>query len=267
VQLEHRFTVPAPIDVAWETLNDVEGVGSCFPGASVTSVEGDEFSGTCKVKLGPIALQYSGSGKFVERDAAGHRAVIEARGKDRRGNGTATVTVTTVLTEEAGERTAVAVDTDLSITGKPAQFGRGVIKDVSDKLLGQFVQCLESRIGEQEDRGAAAESAPVTVPESGSDLAAEKARDTGRPTPRPAPEGAAISGPEAGPGSAATMPAAPPSPPPPPASQSRRTKAGPEPAESLDLGATVLPVLAKRYAPYAAGVVVVLLLLWRLLRR
>ena len=97
MQLEHRFTVPASIDVAWDALIDLESVGSCFPGATVTSVEGDEFAGTCKIKLGPISMQYSGSGKFVERDESSHRAVIEAKGKDKRGNGTAAVTVTASL--------------------------------------------------------------------------------------------------------------------------------------------------------------------------
>ncbi len=233
MQLEHRFTVPASVDVAWEALMDLESVGSCFPGATVTSVEGDEFSGTCKIKLGPISMQYSGSGKFVERDESSHRAVIEAKGKDKRGNGTAAVTVTASLTAESEERTAVEVDTDLNITGKPAQFGRGVIQDVSDKLLGQFTECLESKIGAADDQGAAAESAPASVPESAEPAAASTA---------------------------------------PPTAASREPE--PEPREAqqsessaLDLGATVLPVLAKRYAPYVVGALVVLFVLWRIIRR
>jgi uncharacterized protein len=226
VQMQHRFTVPAPIEAAWEALNDVQGVGSCFPGASVTKVEADDFTGTCKIKLGPISMLYSGSGRFVERDATGHRAVIEAKGRDKRGNGTAAVTITTVLSAESEERTSVAVDTDLHITGRPAQFGRGVIQDVSDKLLGQFTECLESKIGVAEEKGAAAESSPATVPESGS----------------AASDGAGASG-------------------------SERAGATSGPADSaLDLGATVLPVLAKRYAPHAIGVLAVLLILWRVLR-
>jgi uncharacterized protein len=246
VQLEHRFTVPASIDVAWDALMDLESVGSCFPGATVTSVEGDEFSGTCKVKLGPISMQYSGSGKFTERDDSSHRAVIEAKGKDKRGNGTAAVTVTTSLTAESEERTAVEVDTDLNITGKPAQFGRGVIQDVSDKLLNQFTECLESKIGAADDQGAAAESAPASVPESAEPAAASTAPPASATTPP-----------------AATAP---------PASATREpqtaTRAAQESESSaLDLGATVLPVLAKRYAPYAVGALVVLFVLWRILRR
>ncbi len=259
MQLQHRFTVPAPIETAWEALNDVEGVGACFPGATVTSVEGDEFTGTCKVKLGPISMQYSGSGRFLERDRTGHRAVLEAKGKDRRGNGTAAVTVTTTLAAEGEDRTAVTVDTDLSITGKPAQFGRGVIQDVSDKLLGQFTDCLESRIGAADERGAVAESAPVTVPESGSDVAAETAAQPGVETPPGAAETASArhAGPAGAPGTE----------PPGPVHASAASGAGASTETSLDLGATVLPVLARRYAPYAVGGLAVLFLLWRLLRR
>ncbi|HET7661973.1 MAG TPA: SRPBCC family protein, partial [Oryzihumus sp.] len=92
MQLQHRFTVPATIDTTWATFNDLERTASCFPGAEVTSVEGEGFTGNCKVKLGPISLQYNGTGRFVERDESAHRAVIEAKGKDRRGNGTAAAT-------------------------------------------------------------------------------------------------------------------------------------------------------------------------------
>jgi carbon monoxide dehydrogenase subunit G len=222
VQLQHRITVPAPVESAWEALNDVKRVGECFPGATVTSVEGEEFAGTCNIKLGPVSMQYTGSGRFLERDESAYRAVIRAKGKDKRGNGTAAVTVTTVLTPEAKDRTAITVDTDLSITGKPAQFGRGVIQDVSDKLLGQFTDCLNSRIGVSEQTGGDAESAPSALPKPGTST-----------------ETATVGG-------AASVLA---------------------PSSTLDLGATVLPVLAKRYGPYALGALAVLFVLWRVLRR
>ena len=112
-------------------------MAACFPGAVVTSVEGDTFTGTCKVKLGPIALVYNGTGTFVEKDESAHRMVIDAKGKDKRGNGTAGAHVTATMVAQ-GTSTHVEVLTDLNITGKPAQFGRGVMQDVSDKLLGQF---------------------------------------------------------------------------------------------------------------------------------
>lgn len=157
MDLEHSFTVDAPVDTVWPTMMDIEGVAQCFPGATVTSVEGDSFEGTCKVKLGPIALVYKGSGSFVERDDAGHRAVIEAKGKDKRGNGTAGATVTMTMAAE-GSGTRVQVVTDLNVTGKPAQFGRGVMQDVSDKLLGQFVDCLAGQFDAGETPAPAAEA-------------------------------------------------------------------------------------------------------------
>ncbi len=149
MELSHSFTVPAAPDRTWALLTDLHQVGSCFPGATVTEASDDDFSGTVKVKLGPIAMVYSGSGQFVSRDDAEHLAVIEARGKDKRGNGTAGATVTLALGPD-GSGTRVDVGTDLAITGKPAQFGRGVMQDVSDKLLGQFVQCIEGHLGEAE---------------------------------------------------------------------------------------------------------------------
>ena len=154
MDLTHSFTVPVDRATAWATFEDIAGVAACFPGAVVTSVEGDTFEGTCKVKLGPIALQYGGTGSFVERDEAAGRIVLDAKGKDKRGNGTAGAHVTASFIEEGPSSTKVEVVTDLQITGKPAQFGRGVIQDVSDKLLGQFVDCLQARIGTGPDSEA-----------------------------------------------------------------------------------------------------------------
>jgi carbon monoxide dehydrogenase subunit G len=175
VELHHEFTVPAQADVVWDVLLDLERVGGCFPGATVTEASDDGFAGTVTVKLGPIALVYAGSGTFLERDPAAHRAVIEAKGKDKRGNGTAGAMVTLQLSED-GDATRVSVDTDLAITGKPAQFGRGVMQDVSDKLLGQFVACIESQFDTAE---------PVEAPEVPHVPEAPDA--TPQPTPRPAP--------------------------------------------------------------------------------
>ncbi len=160
MELVHSFTVPASPEKTWALLTDLHQVGSCFPGATVTEATDDEFSGTVKVKLGPIAMVYSGSGSFVSRDDAAHTAVIEARGKDKRGNGTAGASVDLSLSPD-GSGTTVSVRTDLAITGKPAQFGRGVMQDVSDKLLRQFVECVEDHLSPdagptEEDRVAMA---------------------------------------------------------------------------------------------------------------
>src|SRR5262249_52742725 len=120
----------------------------CFPGAALTSYDGEAFEGLVKVKLGPISLQYNGAGAFLERDVDAHRAVIEAKGKDRRGNGTAAAKVTANLVAVSDTATQVTVARDRNITGRPAQFGRGVMQDVSAKLLAQFASCLETKLGE-----------------------------------------------------------------------------------------------------------------------
>jgi carbon monoxide dehydrogenase subunit G len=145
VQLENSFTVPVPIDEAWRVLMDIERIAPCMPGAALDSVEGDDFTGRVKVKLGPINLTYQGKASFVERDETAHKAVIDARGKDQRGNGTAAAVITAKLAPE-GTVTRVDVVTDLNITGRPAQFGRGVMTDVGNKLLGQFADKLSAQL-------------------------------------------------------------------------------------------------------------------------
>jgi carbon monoxide dehydrogenase subunit G len=150
VQLENSFTVPVPVDEAWRVLLDIERIAPCMPGAALDSVAGDEFTGRVKVKLGPINLTYQGKAAFVEKDEAAHRAVIDAKGKDQRGNGTAAATITARLAGE-GDRTRVDVVTDLNITGRPAQFGRGVMTDVGNKLLGQFADKLAAQLGQGDE--------------------------------------------------------------------------------------------------------------------
>ncbi|HEY3470031.1 MAG TPA: SRPBCC family protein, partial [Amycolatopsis sp.] len=141
MRLDHEFTVPAPIGEVWQAVVDPERVAPCMPGATLTKVEGDKFSGTVKVKLGPISLLYKGNGEFLEKDEAAHKVTIKASGKDSRGAGTAAATVTLTLTEAEGG-THGAVATDLAITGKPAQFGRGLISEVGGKILDTFAGCL-----------------------------------------------------------------------------------------------------------------------------
>ncbi len=155
MRFEHEFTVPVPADQAWDILLDVERIAPCMPGATVTSVEGDSFTGQVKVKVGPITVAYSGSASFTEKDAAARRAVVTAKGKETRGAGTAAATVTAVLHDEGAE-TRVTVDTDLAITGRPAQFGRGVMDDVGRKLLGQFADSVASQLTVGGAAGAAA---------------------------------------------------------------------------------------------------------------
>jgi carbon monoxide dehydrogenase subunit G len=162
MQLTHQFTVPVPVQEAWDHFQDIASVAECFPGAQVTSVEDTTFQGSVKVKLGPIALVYNGSGTFTEKDETAHRFVVDAKGKDKRGNGTAGAQVTLAMIPN-GDSTDVKVDTDLAITGKPAQFGRGVMQDVSDKLLNQFVACLEQRMTRDDTAAPEAPSAAAAA--------------------------------------------------------------------------------------------------------
>jgi uncharacterized protein len=157
MQLEHHLSVPAPIDVVWPALIDPERVAPCVPGATLTGVDGDSFTGTVKVKVGPITLLYKGTGTFTEHDEQARRAVLKAAAKDTRGNGTVNATIALTLTEEGDHTTGTAV-TDLSITGKPAQFGRGMISDVGGKIIEQFAACLSDKL-------AAPAAAPVTEAE------------------------------------------------------------------------------------------------------
>ncbi|UUW89831.1 SRPBCC family protein [Nocardioides sp. WV_118_6] len=236
MDLSHSFTVPTSVAATWEHFQDIGALAECFPGAQVTAVGTDDdgaptFEGTCKVKLGPIALVYAGSGKFVERDEAGRRFVVDAKGRDKRGNGTAGAKVTVTMAEAGDGATQVDVVTDLAITGKPAQFGRGVMQDVSDKLLGQFVSCLEQRLAAE--AAPAAEPEPALAPAPGADTAAEPAAaPPPRPAPAPAPAPVAAGGDDA-----------------------------------LDLGSAVLPVLLKSYGKQIAAALAVVLGLAALRRR
>ncbi len=161
MQLENSFSVPLPVDEAWPVLLDLERIAPCMPGAALDSVSGDDFTGQIKVKLGPINLTYQGKGSITEKDAAAHRAVIEARGKDQRGNGTAAAVITATLVPE-GAGTRVLVVTDLTITGRPAQFGRGVMTDVGDKMLGQFAEKVAAQLGAPAPGPVAAAAATAT---------------------------------------------------------------------------------------------------------
>jgi carbon monoxide dehydrogenase subunit G len=145
MHLNHEFVVPVPVKQAWDVLLDVERIAPCLPGATVSAVEGDSFAGQVKVKVGPITMTYRGTATFVHRDEKSHRATIRADGREARGSGTAAATVEAVLHDE-GERTRVTLDTELAVTGRPAQFGRGVMVDVSNKLLGTFADCLEQTL-------------------------------------------------------------------------------------------------------------------------
>ncbi|GAA4850561.1 SRPBCC family protein [Pseudonocardia benzenivorans] len=182
MQLENKFTIAAPIEEAWAALNNPETVAPCFPGATLTEYEDDSFTGTVKVKLGPISLTYKGKGTYIERDDAAHKVVIDATGRDSRGNGTAAAKVTGSMVAQGPDKTEVTMVTDLSITGRPAQFGRGVISDVSEKIIGQFASCLTDKLGgSKADEGAAGGEA-AKADAAPSDAAPAAAAPTSAPT-------------------------------------------------------------------------------------
>jgi len=155
MELAHEFTVNTPIDRAWAVLTDVERIAPCMPGAELTEVDGDTYHGLVKVKVGPITAQYKGTASFVEKDEAAHRAVLKAAGRDARGQGNASATVTAVMTEQA-DGTRVTIATNMTVSGRVAQFGRGVMADVTAKLLQQFVGNLEANVLAPDGKGEAA---------------------------------------------------------------------------------------------------------------
>jgi len=214
MELKNQFRVSVPIGEAWAVLTDLERVAPCMPGAELEEIDGQEYRGVVKVKVGPITAQYKGAAWFAEKDDAAHRAVLRAEGRDTRGQGNASATVTATATPDDGG-TSVTIVTDLAITGKVAQFGRSIMGDISTKLLGEFAERLEA------DLVAHASSA------DGNDGESEGQE-------RPAPSGA------------------------------RPIHSAP--AEPVDLLGAAGPSVLKRLAPLA-GVLVVVLLLWRRRRR
>jgi carbon monoxide dehydrogenase subunit G len=254
VKLTNEFTVPAPVERAWEVLLDMERVAPCLPGAAIESGEGDEYTGTMAVKIGPITARYRGTVKVEEADEAARRTVMRAQARDQRGQGTAAATITSTM-ETVPEGTRVVVETDMRITGPAAQFGRGVMQDVSAKLMGRFAECLAEEIAAAPpvDTGAAAGAdAPVASGTAGIELppgpAAAAAEAAARAQAAP-PSGAAAGG---------TPPAADDIASPP---RARPT------AEVLDLGEATREALLKRTLPVLAGLAVTLGVVAALRRR
>jgi len=238
MQLEHSFSVPVPVEVAWQALLDPARVAPCFPGATLTSVDGSEFTGTVKVRMGPVSLLYKGTGRFTAVDEAARRVVLEATGKDSRGNGTASAAVTATLTpsgtlgpgQDEADSTTVDVITDLTITGRPAQLGRGLIGEVGGKIIDAFAGCLATQLGGAEPAEPASTSSAPAAPSSSVGLS---------PEPEPSPKPASPSTPVRPAGS----------------------------AEEIDLLSFAGQSVLKRLAPVAVAVLVVLLLLRWLRRR
>jgi len=191
MDLENSFTVPSDIETAWQTLLDVEAIAPCMPGATLDSVDGDDFSGKVKVKLGPVSMVYGGNASFLSKDEASHTAVIEGTGKESRGPGTAQAKVSITLTEEGPSSTRVDVSTDLTITGKAAQFGKGVMQDVASRLVGQFATNLEGVIASRSATAAESAAAETTGDKATGDKATAP-RTTTAPAPAPIQQAEAL---------------------------------------------------------------------------
>lgn len=264
MKINNEFTVGAPIQQAWETMLDLQRIAPCLPGAAIQGEKDDgEFKGTMKVKIGPITANYKGTVKFEETDEANRRAVLQATGRDARGQGTASATIVSTLTEEDGG-TRVSVKTDMKLTGRAAQFGRGIAQDVATKMLERFAACLEEEIttgGVGAEAGAAQEEAPPAAAADGTAGRVVSSVDPGvmagataegTVVAGTAPSEAAVGAPTTGSSRPQTQQGSP-----------RRQEAEPE---AFDLGAASSSAILKRVVPVLAGLAVLVVLV-RLLRR
>jgi carbon monoxide dehydrogenase subunit G len=281
MELDHSFTVPVPPDQAWDVLLDVQQVAPCMPGATVDTVDGDDVAGRLKVKVGPVSLTYKGTATFKDRDAADRSMLVEASGKEMRGAGTASATVKASLQPENGSdaATLVTLHTTLNVTGRPAQFGRGVIAEVGSRLIDKFADNLAQQLA----GGAAAAGTEAAGAGAGGTAEAGAVGGAGAG----ADEAGGVDGVDAGtvaaesaPVETATVPAPSPSsddtaasvsaPAPRPAPSPVTVAPNPAPVadqeDSLNLLAIAGPVIAKRVAPVAAGITGIVLITW-LIRR
>jgi len=258
MELTNDFRVSVPVEQAWKVLTDLERIAPCMPGAQLQEVEGDEYRGVVKVKVGPITAQYKGTARFLERDESARRAVLRAEGRDTRGQGTASATVTAVLTPDGAgtdaEGTTVSIVTDLAITGKVAQFGRGVLAEVSGRLLDQFAQHLESDVLIGDSRSAPDANTPADANDSPSDMSGGSGSSSGGSSSGSSASGSA-SAPGTDDGSAGAGRAG-------SASGANGTSSTVRtlpttPVEPVDLLGTAGPSLVRRIVPLLAGVAVV----------
>lgn len=233
MKIENSFTVDAPIDQAWDLLTNIPEIAPCLPGAKLTGEENGVYTGGIKVKVGPVTAEYTGSAEFVEKDEVAHKAVIDGKGRDTRGAGNAQALITAQM-QPIGNQTQVDITTDLKVSGKVAQFGRGVMQDISEKLLGQFADCLAAKIGEGQ----------TTAADSGTRGAAEKLSDRARSV---AARTASSNGHSA---SAAES----------------DSVASSDDDDVLDLLDVAGSAMFKRYGPMAGGVVAALLIIWWIVR-
>ena len=261
IELDHSFTVPVPPDQAWDVLLDVKTIAPCMPGATVDEVDGDVVNGRIKVKVGPVSLTYKGTAKFTERNPETRVVVVDAAGKETRGAGTASATVRASLAPDAsGSGTEVTMHTTMNVTGRPAQFGRGVMVEVGGKLVEQFAANLAKLIagdtgsavsGGEAGSGDAGSSAPTGTSDAGAGVGGDGASAPAATTDARTGNGSS--------GAAVAAAAAP-----------VASTSAPAQEDSLNLVKLVGPVVLKRLVPVVAGAAALALLsrlLWRLRHR
>jgi carbon monoxide dehydrogenase subunit G len=276
MKINNEFTVSVPIQQAWDFMLDLQKIAPCLPGAAIQEEKGEgEYDGTMKVKIGPITANYKGTVKVEEADEENHRAVLQATGRDARGQGTASATIVSTLQGEGEDSTKVGVETDMKLTGRAAQFGRGIAQDVATKMLNQFAECLEREIsGGSEDVAAAASAARTesssdsgdgaAPPETSAATAGGVDGTAGRVINSEDPavmaggtvEGAVVSGgaQETTVGPQATGPRQP--------SAGQRPSGGREEPEAFDLGAASQEAVIKRVGPVLVGLGLLAFLIW-----
>ena len=279
MKINNEFTVGASIQQAWDTMLNLDRITPCLPGAAIQEEKDEgEYDGTMKVKIGPITANYKGTVKFEEVDEENHRAVLQATGRDARGQGTASATIVSTLQEE-GEGTKVSVETDMKLTGRAAQFGRGIAQDVATKMLDQFSSCLEEEITGGPEEGAAATAEPTgeengsrdgPQQQEGAPPAAAAGGTAGRVISSEDPtvmaggtvEGAVVTGPGTAEASSGAPTAGTEQPEPQQAARRER-----EEPEAFDIGAASQEAILKRAKPVLIGAGVLLVLFWLLRRR
>ncbi|WP_433141930.1 SRPBCC family protein [Actinomadura nitritigenes] len=275
MELDHEFTVPVPVDRAWSVLLDVERVASCMPGATLDSVDGDEYAGRMKVKVGAMTITYRGTARIVAADESSRTVTMEAAAKEARGSGTASATVQAKLRQQEDGTTLVSVRTKLNVTGRPAQFGRNILSEVGSKIIARFAKALAAELESPAEPEApetpVAEAAATAAPAAPVQEAApepEAPAEEPAPEPEPAAEKAA-------------EPVKPAEPEPAKAEVAQPVPAAPRHAapserpplrlarddDAIDLLEVAGPSLVKRAVPAAGGLVVLLLVIRWLVRR
>jgi carbon monoxide dehydrogenase subunit G len=277
MKINNEFTVSAPIQQAWDTMLNLERIAPCLPGAAIQDEkEEGEYDGTMKVKIGPITANYKGTVKFEEVDEDNHRAVLQATGRDARGQGTASATIVSTLQEES-DGTKVSVETDMKLTGRAAQFGRGIAQDVATKMLDQFASCLEEEITGGPEEGAAAAAGTAAQP-TGEENGSRGGAQQEEAPPAAAAEGTAgriidsedptvMAGGtvEGGVVTGAASAEAPTTDTEQPSAQREAPRR--EEPEAFDVGAASQEAILKRAKPLLIGAGVLLVLIWFLRRR